>query len=225
MDFGNLISIGATVSTILMFLTHLKTPIQIKRNINSIYNIPFLPHVMTFFNCALWEKYGILKGDPGMIIANFTGIIINTHVIFVYYKNSRDLRNKVEKSFSIMIITLICILSYVKLNRGLKSYTILGFISSISTIVMFGFPISTLKKVITTKNNSSLSIKPIIILLISSALWTLYGYVIKDNFVCIPNGLGCLLAVVQLLIYKLYSKREYSLPQNTIQMTPFHMKN
>ncbi|ORY70674.1 hypothetical protein LY90DRAFT_667320, partial [Neocallimastix californiae] len=218
MNFENLISIGATVSTILMFLTHLKTPIQINRNINAIYNIPFFPLVMTFFNCSLWEKYGILKGDPGMIIVNFTGIIITTHVIFVYYKNSRDLRKKVEKSFTIMIVTLICILAYVKFNRGLKSYTVLGFLSSISTIIMFGSPLSTIKKVIRTKDNSSLSIQLLMISLISSGLWTLYGFVIKDNFVSIPNGLGCVLAAIQLLIYKIYSKKEYTLPQNSIPL-------
>jgi len=224
MNIENLVSIGATLSTILMFLTHLKTPIQIHRNINSIYNIPFFPHIMTFFSCTLWEKYGILKGDLGMIIVNFTGMIITTHVIFVYYKNARDLKKKVEKSFTIMIVALICILAYVKLNRGLTSYTVLGFLSSISSILMFGSPLTTLKKVIKTRDNSSLSIQLLIISILSSGLWTLYGYIINDNFVIVPNGLGCLLAAFQVLIYKIYSK-DFSLPHNTIQMTPFHLKN
>jgi len=225
MNIEGLVGFGATISTILMFLTHLKTPLQINRNINSIYNIPFFPHIMTFFNCTLWEKYGILKGDLAMIIVNFIGIIITTHVIFVYYKNARDLKAKVEKSFSVMILVLIFILAYVKFNRGLTSYTVLGFLASVSSILMFGSPLTALKKVIQSKNNSSLSIHLSFISLISSGLWVIYGYLISDKFVIIPNGLGCLLAAFQVFIFNCYSTKNYSLPQNTIQMTPFHLKN
>ncbi|ORX85126.1 hypothetical protein BCR32DRAFT_290897 [Anaeromyces robustus] len=224
MSIDNLVSIGATISTILMFLTHLKTPLEINRNINAIYIIPFFPHIMTFFNCTLWEKYGILKGDLAMIFVNFTGILITTNVIYIYYKNARDLKKKVEKSFTIAILGLIIILSYVKFNRGSTSYTVLGFITNISTIITFGSPLSTLKRVVQTKDNSSLSIHLIVISFVSSFLWTLYGYIINDKFVTVPNGLGCLLSAFQIIIYYIYSK-DYSLPQNTIQMTPFHLKN
>ncbi|ORX51147.1 hypothetical protein BCR36DRAFT_583192 [Piromyces finnis] len=179
---------------------------------------------MTFFSCSLWEKYGILKGDLGIIFSNFIGIIITTHVIFVYYKNSRDLKPKVEKSFTIIILALISILTYVKLNRGITSYNVLGFICVISSLLMLVSPLKILKEVVKTRENSHLSIQFILISFISSSLWTLYGYFINDKFIIIPNGLGCLLAAIQALIYKIYSK-EYNLPHNTIQMTPFHLKN
>lgn len=37
--------------------------------------------------------------------------------------------------------------------------------------------------------------------------WWFYGYLISDNFVQIPNALGCLLSLIQLSLFIIYPSK------------------
>lgn len=59
-----LVETSATVSTIMMFLTHL--PLALKYHIDPPKSA--LTHLSTLLNCTLWLKYGILTSQAAIFV-------------------------------------------------------------------------------------------------------------------------------------------------------------
>lgn len=83
---------------------------------------------------------------------------------------------------------------------------IVGILSCIFAISFYAAPLSTMAQVVKTRDPSSLYAPAIIANMVNALMWFLYGLIgIKDPLVWVPNGIGLLLTLSQLLLIATFS--------------------
>lgn len=207
----NAVQVVALVSTIGFFIAGSVTCYKIHRQ-KSVKNVNFLPFLLTALNCFLWFMYGVLKEDKLLCVVNGTGCAFQILYIFVFVQNCDKKQIYIKK---ILIVIGMAILIGLMARFGKENFdvvAILGWIASTVTVFMFGSPLSTIRIVIQTKNSETISLPLSIMTVLVSGSWFLYGYLIADAFVQVPNCLGVLLGLSQLYLYNQYSQNTPSIP-------------
>ena len=101
---------------------------------------------------------------------------------------------------------------------------VLGLIAASLAVAFFGAPLASLAQVMKTKSSEVLPFPLILASFFVSAQWYLYGVIISDSFVKVPNFLGCCLSSFQLLLFLVYpangSSRKNSLPFSSKDSKP-----
>ncbi|KRY00645.1 Sugar transporter SWEET1, partial [Trichinella pseudospiralis] len=197
LQFLDLLSISATFSTIGMFLVGIpmcKSIIR-KKSSEGVSPVPFAM-------CA----YGILKHDRTIVLINLVGFILQVLYYMVLYSHSK------QKSF-IHLIMLAAILSCSALQYYLMKSTNhnttlnnLGKMCLVLNVLNFASPLAVLKEVIKSKSCESLPLPLCAANLIVAAQWFLYGLLVSDPYIKIPNMIGIALAVFQLSLFFIFPK-------------------
>lgn len=96
-------------------------------------------------------------------------------------------------------------------RRRVNGYRFLcaGYLCCIVTVVFFAAPLTMLMHVVRVRNSESLPFPLIASTFVVSLQWFVYGLLIDDTFVQVPNLLGCLLAGAQLALFVVYPSRPY----------------
>ena len=76
-----------------------------------------------------------------------------------------------------------------------------GTVAAGIAVVLMASPLANLNNVLRTQSTESLPFPMIVANFVLTGLWTLYGDIIQDSFVKVPNGLGWILSVLQLLLF------------------------
>ncbi|RYH29236.1 hypothetical protein EON65_09175 [archaeon] len=192
---------------------------RLSRNLGSLNPIPF---VVVVFNCIGWMIYGCQKRDWFLFWANLPGIILGA---FYTITCLTIIAKKTEaEEFSWLYIGLEGLLIFAFFFWGLMgmlsatlfvnypnpdvhAQALIGTISCVFSICYYGAPLSTMAKVIATRDASSLYLPMILVNLVNALLWTSYGaFALQDPIVWLPNGLGIILAVLQITLVLMLSK-------------------
>ncbi|CAF4397102.1 unnamed protein product [Rotaria socialis] len=80
---------------------------------------------------------------------------------------------------------------------------------------MFGSPLASLRHVIQKQTTESLSLPLSLANLIVPIEWVLYGILIDDKFVQVPNFLGAILGFIQVSLFYKYPRQSGLLPKAT----------
>ncbi|XP_013420838.1 sugar transporter SWEET1 isoform X3 [Lingula anatina] len=81
---------------------------------------------------------------------------------------------------------------------------VVGLIGSGLSIATFASPLATLRTVLKNKSTDSMSFPLVAVNFLVALQWALYGYLLKDKNILIPNTLGCAIAGVQVLLFVVY---------------------
>jgi hypothetical protein len=82
---------------------------------------------------------------------------------------------------------------------------VVGSLCDCTAILYFAAPMSTMREVIRNKDSSSLYAPTIFVNLLNGLMWFFYGLIgVPDKNVWIPNGLGAVLSVIQLILAFVY---------------------
>ena len=104
---------------------------------------------------------------------------------------------------------------------GAHVRNILGLIGGSLSVFFFAAPLASVYHVFRTCTTECLPFSIIVTNFISSSLWWLYGMLIDDNYVKIPNFLGWLLVSFQLLLFAYFpSKATVGMSQNILDGRP-----
>ena len=76
----------------------------------------------------------------------------------------------------------------------------LGLFGSILCVLLFASPLSTMSEVLSTQNAASIYAPLTFATCVNCGSWTIYGLVIGDIWVYLPNGTGLCLGLVQLAL-------------------------
>ncbi|KRY76413.1 Sugar transporter SWEET1 [Trichinella pseudospiralis] len=205
LQFLDLLSISATFSTIGMFLVGIPMCKSIIRK-KSSEGVSPVPFAMCAVSCFFWLQYGILKHDRTIVLINLVGFILQVLYYMVLYSHSK------QKSF-IHLIMLAAILSCSALQYYLMKSTNhnttlnnLGKMCLVLNVLNFASPLAVLKEVIKSKSCESLPLPLCAANLIVAAQWFLYGLLVSDPYIKIPNMIGIALAVFQLSLFFIFPK-------------------
>ncbi|XP_043796758.1 sugar transporter SWEET1 [Apis laboriosa] len=199
----------ASICTILQFLAGMLVCRKIIKN-GSTGNSSALAFVTCYTSCVLWMRYGMLIEDQFILLVNIFGIILQASYLYVFILYS-------VKKFKIIrqIIAATCFLgtvyfySFYEQDRVLAAKYV-GFLSCTITVLFFASPLMMLAHVIKVKNTETLPFPIIMASFIVSSQWFVYGYLLNDLFIQIPNFLGCILSAFQLCFFLIYRNDHFN---------------
>ncbi|KAJ8913612.1 hypothetical protein NQ315_013434 [Exocentrus adspersus] len=131
----------------------------------------------------------------------------------LYNTSIFDWNTTVIRQFLACVSFLVTTLLYIhRLEDAETAKSHLGLVCCMVTILFFAAPLASLLHVIKVKNTDSLPYHLICATFIVSLQWVIYGIILKDKFIQIPNFLGCVLSAFQLSLFIIYPKNTKTYP-------------
>ncbi|KAL3748292.1 hypothetical protein ACJRO7_009516 [Eucalyptus globulus] len=199
---GNVISFGLFMSPIPTFITiwKKKTASGFKPD----------PYVATVLNCAMWVFYGMPFVHPdSLLVVTINGFgfcleLIYVGIFFIYspWKRRRNilLALLVELIFMAAVVAITLLVLH---TTGRRS-TLVGILCIIFNIAMYTSPLTIMRRVIQTKSVKYMPFFLSLANFLNGVIWAVYALLKFDPFVLVPNGLGALSGLVQLILYATY---------------------
>ncbi|CAL9180292.1 unnamed protein product [Musa hybrid cultivar] len=201
---GNAIALG-------LFLSPVTTFVRIWKK-GSVEQFSPIPYVATLLNCMMWVVYGLPMVHPHsmlVITINGSGLAIELSYVLlflVYSHGSKRLKVLLmllaETAFVAAVALLVLTLAHTHERRSM----IVGVLCVFFGTMMYAAPLSVMRLVIQTK---SVEYMPLFLSLASffnGVCWTAYALIRFDPYITIPNGLGVVFSVAQLMLYATYYK-------------------
>lgn len=202
LTFLNCLSFTAICSTIALFFCGIPICANIWKR-RSTKDISGAPFVMGLLGAAFWLRYGLLKADYTMIIVNATAVtLMSSYLIFYFIFTKPKIYITIAISAVVFLISLMAFLVEIySLN-----YTIdpLGFVCMTFNIINFGAPLAGLKVVMRERNCETLPLPMCMANLLVSSQWCLYGILVADIYITMPNAIGVSLALVQVSLFLIF---------------------
>ncbi|CAI9115609.1 OLC1v1016551C2 [Oldenlandia corymbosa var. corymbosa] len=168
---------------------------------------------MTLLNCLLSAWYGLPFVSPNNIlvtIINGAGAGIETIyvLIFILFAPKRE-KAKISGLLALILSVFgaVVLISMLALHgNGRKLFC--GSAATIFSIIMYASPLSIMRMVIKTKSVEYMPFFLSLFVFLCGTSWFIYGLIGRDPFLAIPNGFGCGLGTMQLILYAIYRKNK-----------------
>uniref|UniRef100_A0A0D9XSD1 Bidirectional sugar transporter SWEET n=1 Tax=Leersia perrieri TaxID=77586 RepID=A0A0D9XSD1_9ORYZ len=212
---GNIISF-------MTYLAPLPTFYRIYKS-KSTQGFQSIPYVVALFSAMLWIYYALLKSDECLLITiNSAGCVIETIYIAVYLfyapKKAKMFTAKLLLLVNVGVFGLILLLTLL-LSSGPHRLIILGWVCVGFSVSVFVAPLSIIRLVVRTKSVEFMPFSLSFSLTISAVVWFLYGLLIRDKYVALPNVLGFTFGVIQMGLYAIYRNSTPKAPTKEIEAT------
>ncbi|KAK1358548.1 Bidirectional sugar transporter SWEET [Heracleum sosnowskyi] len=168
-----------------------------------------MPYYVTLLSCLLSLWYAtpfVSQNNTALLVLNGIGAVFEaTYVLAFLLYSPRNHRNKIYGLlFGIIIISAGDVLiSYFALH-GQTRKIVAGIITGTVSILMYGSPLTVVRTVVNEKSVESMPLSLSLFSFLCATCWFVYGILGSDYIVAIPNGIGCLLGIVQLSLYAFY---------------------
>ncbi|OMP02904.1 SWEET sugar transporter [Corchorus olitorius] len=208
----NVVGVTGNVISLFLFLSPVPTFVQIWKK-GSVEQFSPAPYLATFINCMIWVIYGLPMVHPHstlVVTINGTGtaieiVYLTLFLIFCHDKKKR-LKVLLIVIFEVILIAIVTILVLTIVHTTERRSMVVGIIAILFNIMMYASPLSVMKLVITTKSVEYMPFFLSLASLANGVAWTTYAFLPFDPFISIPNGLGTLFSLAQLLLYATYYK-------------------
>ncbi|EEF47417.1 conserved hypothetical protein [Ricinus communis] len=214
---GNIISI-------LVYLAPVPTFYRIYRK-KSTEGFQSLPYLVALFSSMLWLYYAMLKKDVFLLVTiNAFGCVIETIYIIMYIiyatKKNRVSTFKVLTSMNLGLFAFIILFSHFLVKSSVRAQ-VLGWICVAVSVCVFAAPLSIVAQVIKTRSVEFMPFNLSFFLTLSAIMWFAYGLSTKDTCVALPNVLGFILGLLQMVLYVIYRKAKKVILEEKL---PEHLK-
>lgn len=206
-----IVGIIGNVISFFLFLSPLPTFVKIYKE-KSVQAFKPDPYVATVLNCAMWVFYGMPFVHPDSLLVitiNGTGFFIEViyiTIFFVYSDWPKRRKILIVLFVEAVFMAAVIVITLVFLHGTTARSMLVGILCIIFNIMMYTSPLTVMKRVIKTK---SVKYMPFYLSLANFAngiVWFIYALIKLDPFVLIPNGLGTLSGLLQLVLYATYYK-------------------
>jgi len=169
---------------------------------------PDMPYLVSLTNCTLWVMYALPQKLTQCFAINALGLVLNSLwlIIFLMYTERRAaLIAKIVAVFAV-ILAVFAAGAIVKATSGdeATANSIVGDVADIFNIGMYGAPLAAVGTVVQTRSVETLPILMVLGCLLASIMWGTYGKWIGDYHVGIPNDIGVVLGMVQVIVWLKY---------------------
>uniref|UniRef100_A0A3Q7H285 Bidirectional sugar transporter SWEET n=1 Tax=Solanum lycopersicum TaxID=4081 RepID=A0A3Q7H285_SOLLC len=206
---GNIISF-------FVFLSPLPTFYNIYKK-KSTEGYQSIPYVVALFSAMLWIYYAFLKTNTTLLVTiNTFGCFIETlYVGFYLFYAPKKARVQTIKLLLLLVVggfgAIILITQF--LFKGAIRAQIVGWICLVFSLCVFVAPLCIVRQVIKTKSVEYMPFLLSVFLTLSAVMWFFYGLLLKDFNIAIPNVLGFIFGILQMILYvmptfyKMYKKK------------------
>ncbi|XP_062203415.1 bidirectional sugar transporter SWEET13-like [Phragmites australis] len=170
-----------------------------------------VPYVVALFSATLWIYYALIKTNEGLLITiNAAGCVIETVYIVMYLayapKKAKLFTVKILLLLNVGVFGLILLLTLL-LSEGERRVVSLGWVCVGFSVSVFVAPLSIIRRVVQTRSVEYMPFSLSLSLTLSAVVWFLYGLLIKDKYVALPNILGFAFGVGQMGLYVFYMNK------------------
>nr|GMC74398.1 bidirectional sugar transporter SWEET5-like [Ipomoea batatas]GME06672.1 bidirectional sugar transporter SWEET5-like [Ipomoea batatas] len=168
------------------------------------------PYLATILNCAMWVFYGMPFVHPDSLLVvtiNGAGLVIEAAYIIIFFIYSKPKQRKkivialiVEAIFFAAIVTV----TLTVLHGTKKRSALIGIVCIVFNVLMYTSPLTVMKRVITTKSVKYMPFYLSLANFANGCVWFCYAFIKFDPYVLIPNGLGALSGLVQLVLFAMF---------------------
>ncbi|XWS51468.1 hypothetical protein CRYUN_Cryun12cG0178900 [Craigia yunnanensis] len=215
------------ISSFVVFLAPLPTFIRVCKK-KSTEGFQSIPYVVSLFSAMLWIYYAFVKPGAFLLITiNSFGCVVETVYIAVYIayapKQARMSTLRILLLLNFGGFCSILLLSHF-LAKGSNRVQLLGWICVAFATSVFAAPLSIMRQVIRTKSVEFMPFYLSFLLTLSAIMWLFYGIFLKDMYIAIPNVLGFVFGLLQMILYAIYRNyktviEEVRLPEHSIDVT------
>ncbi|URE27449.1 SAM dependent carboxyl methyltransferase [Musa troglodytarum] len=199
---GNVFAFGLFVSPMPTF----KRIVQSK----STEEFSGLPYIYSLLNCLICMWYGLPCVSYGVILVatvNSVGAAIQLVYVTLFIRHANSARKLRMSALLAGVACVFAAIVFVSLEffDHTTRQTFVGYLSVASLVSMFASPLSIISLVIRTKSVEFMPFYLSLATFLMSISFLAYGMLLHDFFIYLPNGIGTVLAVIQLLLYAYYS--------------------
>ncbi|XP_027117050.1 bidirectional sugar transporter SWEET17 [Coffea arabica] len=205
--FTFFIGILGNVTSMLVFLAPIDTFKRIVKN-KSTEEFDSLPYICSLLSASLWTYYGIVQPSAFLVgtINAFGSVLGIVYVgLFLFYAPPS---NKVKIALIVGTLNVGFLAGAILFTRlafkGEARVASMGFLAAGFIIVTYASPLSSMRTVVMTRSVEYMPFYLSFFIFLSGGVWALYGWLIGDYFVSVPNGTGCILGTAQLVLYGIY---------------------
>ncbi|GAA0172606.1 hypothetical protein Leryth_010044 [Lithospermum erythrorhizon] len=200
---GNIFAFGLFISPIPTFNRIIKN--------KSTEQFSCMPYIYALMNCLICAWYGspFVSVDNLLVVTvNSLGACFQMAYIIIFIINAE--KTKKLQIFGMLmgvlgLFIIIVIGSLLIADPDVRWITI-GFLSCASLISMFASPLLIINLVIRTRSVEFMPFYLSLSTFLMSTSFFLYGIFNHDPFIYVPNGIGSLLGITQLVLYSYYRK-------------------
>ncbi|XP_020588836.1 bidirectional sugar transporter SWEET4-like [Phalaenopsis equestris] len=201
---GNVIALGLFLSPLPIFIRICKK--------KSVEEFSVIPYAATLLNCMLWMVFGLPIVHPNstlVLTINSVGTLIELCYVILYLVFSTGpKRTKAlllflgDMTFVAIVVVVVLTCFHTHDRRSL----IVGILCVIFCIMMYLAPLSVMKMVIQTKSVEYMPLSISVASFFNGLCWTIYALIRFDIYITIPNTLGLLFSITQLVLHAVYYK-------------------
>lgn len=201
------------LTTSLLYLSPM-TAVRSASKERSLGDLNPIPLAIMAVSSVCWLVYGLSIRDHYVTLSNVPGSIAGIYYVtsvlpLVQGKQLKTTR-RIILGLSTITINLWTWLSVT--NKTIPDVSsVLGSFASALFIILSGSPLSTIKKVITTRNSASILTQMTAAQVLDTTLWSAYGLAIKDKFVWGPCAVGLCFGLIQLVLKILFPSKRFSI--------------
>ena len=192
---GTGISTFFYIAPIVPFIKLIKGEITYKES-------PGILLICSFMNCILWGDYGLLLDRFLIYFANGIGGVITLIWIVIF------IIHFVEKRFAMALlynlILIVAIVGIAMLFFFIVPYEVTGKIAMVFNVLMYASPGEKMITVFKTGNYKLIPIWSTLGGTACSACWMIYGIYLVDWNQIIPNALGVIFSIIQIIVFLFY---------------------
>ncbi|PKI50324.1 hypothetical protein CRG98_029278 [Punica granatum] len=151
----------------------------------------------------------VTKNNVLISTVNGTGAMLEfiyVLVFIIYAPKKEKARILGLLAFVLSVITSVALVSVFAVPAKCRKL-LCGLAAAIVCTIMYASPLSVMRLVIKTKSVEYMPFCLSLFVFMSGTSWFIYGFIGADPFVFVPNGLGCLLGMVQLVLYAIYREK------------------
>lgn len=225
-QWGVAFGVLGNILSILVYLAPVPTFYRIFKK-KSTESFQSLPYLAALFSSLLWLYYALLKENAFLLITiNSFGCFVETIYIIMYIVYApKEGRKSTIKLFAIMNLGaffFIFIVTHYLIHGDDTRIQVLGWICVALSVSVFAAPLSIVAQVIRTKSVKFMPFNLSFFLTLSAIMWFGYGLFQKDICIALPNILGFVLGLLQMILYAIYTKaskitEEKKLPEEPLK--------
>ncbi|XP_057966658.1 bidirectional sugar transporter SWEET9-like [Malania oleifera] len=181
-----------------------------------------IPYSVALFSATLTLYYGLLKPNGFMLVTiNTIGCAIEGTYLTMYMifapKPTKISTAKLIFLFNTTVYGSIVFCTY-QFSQGPLRITVVGWICAVFSVCVYAAPLSIMRQVIKTKSVEYMPFPLSFFLTLCASMWFFYGLLIKDYFIALPNTLGFLFGISQMILYFIYkNSQKVLLPEHKLQ--------
>lgn len=160
----------------------------------------------SYANSFLWMIYGDLAFSEQIKTTNMIACLICLVALIIYLIYERK-KYLLDSILNFLIIFMVSWAVFKYLSIEVDDDRVVGKLCFCSSCIIYIYFYYIIYRVVKEKNYMLIGFNRITIYFVNSIIWIFYGIVTNDFYVILPNSMGTLLSLIQVIIYIKYESK------------------